>query len=416
MLRAVAFFIVPALLVSGGFDAEAAVGRGKSSVARSRAGRAKVARPVKRSRARTFRNPVIDADFADPSVVRGHDGALYAYATQDGTDNVQVRRSRDHGVTWTRLPDALPRRAAWSDGSPSRETWAPDVSYDAASRLYTLYFSGQVNEAHAAAHNRGRPPEEHIVAGSMAIGVATSRRPGGPFVPEPTPLRVGRGFQNIDAMAFADVRTDARGRTSTRKILYWGSDDLGIMAQELDATGRQFAAGSRPVQVLATAPGRPYQRLLEAAFVIQHEGRYYLMVSGDDCCGGGDAQKAQYAVLVASSRDPFGPFEIIAGATPEAQDTVLRAGAPDAAGRRAIAPGHNGVFEVGKQRWMAFHYIDSARPYDPGSNHPRRPMGIAPFDIVNGRLVIGDGTPPLGPQLRPGDRPRRPRAKRRDHR
>ena len=372
-----------------------------------RVSRARSQRP-----ARTFRNPVIDADFADPSVVRGHDGALYAYATQNAEHNVQVMQSRDNGVTWKRLPDALPVRARWSDGSRNRNTWAPDVSLHRG--VYYLYFSAEVNAKYAAEYNRTRPRSRHIEAGSMAIGVATSRSPAGPFRPEATPLRVGANFQNIDAMAFTDVKHGGR------RILYWGSNDLGIMAQELDESGLGFKRGTTARRVLSVRPDRPYQRLLEAAFVVYNEpdDTYYLMVSGDDCCGGGDAQKAKYAVLVASSRDPFGPFEIIAGATPEAEDTVLRAGAPDATGRRAIGPGHNGVFEVGKQRWMAFHYIDSSRPYDPGSNHPRRPMGIAPFDIVNGRLVIGDGTPPLGPQLRPGDRPRpRPRrANRRDPR
>lgn len=405
MTRAVAFLIVSTLLLSTAPDADAGTGRTKTAGTAKRAARA-TSRVSRRPRAPTFRNPVIDADFADPSVVRGHDGALYAYATQDGTDNVQVRRSRDDGVTWTRLPDALPRRAAWSDGSPKRETWAPDVSYDG--RRYTLYFSGQVNESYAATHNRRRPAGEHIAAGSMAIGVATSLRPEGPFLPRRAPLRVGRGFQNIDAMAFVDTRVDARGAKKTRTILYWGSDDLGIMAQELDATGLRFARGSKPVQVLATSPGRPYQRLLEAAFVIAHEGRYYLMVSGDDCCGGGDATKAHYAVLAAVADDPFGPFEIQPGATPEAEDTILRATPTGAKGRRALAPGHNGVFEAGGRRWMAFHFIDEAHPTDTGSGYPRRPMGIAPLDIVDGRLRVGDGTPPMSRQRAPGHTRRDP--------
>ena len=45
-------------------------------------------------------NPVIDADFPDPAVIRAPDGFYYAYATQTERDgrwvNLQMARSRDH--------------------------------------------------------------------------------------------------------------------------------------------------------------------------------------------------------------------------------------------------------------------------------------------------------------------------------
>jgi len=58
-----------------------------------------------------YTNPVIRADFPDPGLLRGPDGAFYAYATHTSIAgrwmNVQVARSPDL-VTWKLLGDALP--------------------------------------------------------------------------------------------------------------------------------------------------------------------------------------------------------------------------------------------------------------------------------------------------------------------
>src|SRR4051794_8675540 len=47
----------------------------------------------------TFTNPVLDADFPDPAVLKAPDGYYYAYATQTEREgrkvNIQVARSRD---------------------------------------------------------------------------------------------------------------------------------------------------------------------------------------------------------------------------------------------------------------------------------------------------------------------------------
>ena len=63
----------------------------------------------------TYANPVIDADFPDPAVLKAKDGYYYVYATQGGpegaTSNIQAARSRDL-VDWERLPDDDPRGQA----------------------------------------------------------------------------------------------------------------------------------------------------------------------------------------------------------------------------------------------------------------------------------------------------------------
>ncbi len=76
-----------------------AAGQSAQTTAR-RAGRADAARAAG---AGTYVNPVLDADFPDPTVIRASDGWFYAYATQTVSGglgyNFQVARSRDL-VSW----------------------------------------------------------------------------------------------------------------------------------------------------------------------------------------------------------------------------------------------------------------------------------------------------------------------------
>src|SRR3954462_9705732 len=58
-----------------------------------------------------YQNPVLDADFPDPTVIRAPDGSYYGYATQSERSgkwiNIQLARSADL-THWQQLGDALP--------------------------------------------------------------------------------------------------------------------------------------------------------------------------------------------------------------------------------------------------------------------------------------------------------------------
>src|SRR5206468_6080049 len=88
----------------------------------------------------TYTNPVIDADFPDPTVIRAPDGLYYAYATQSQREgkwvNIQLARSSDL-VHWTYLGDALPNKPAWA--STTQDFWAPHVQR--AGARYIMYYS-----------------------------------------------------------------------------------------------------------------------------------------------------------------------------------------------------------------------------------------------------------------------------------
>lgn len=274
----------------------------------------------------TYTNPVYASDFADPTVIRGHDGSFYAYATNTGVGsafyNIQVAKSDDL-VTWRLLGDALPQKPVWAD----RDFWAPHVLYDALKMKYFLYYSGE-------------SPDEKI---AKCIGVAVSDKPEGPFRDTGKPLVCGESFINIDPMAFDDHATG-------RKWLYWGSAHLPIRLQELADDRVSFKEGTHPVEVVPAYRDSEYSKLIEGAWLHYRNGYYYLFYSGDNCCG----DKAHYAVMVSRARKPDGPFEGF-------QEVSGKGSAPILAKNAAwLAPGHNSVItdDTGND-WIVYHAIST---------------------------------------------------------
>jgi arabinan endo-1,5-alpha-L-arabinosidase len=256
----------------------------------------------------SYTNPLLDADFADPTVLRAADGRYYAYATQTevpraggsvvDTVNVQVLRSSDL-VHWSRVGDALPVRPGWA--SRTRDFWAPHVSEHAG--RYYLYYSAKPDAA------------LRDTTQGLCLAVATAARPEGPFTDRGAPLQCGPGFVNIDPMQFDDPRTGT-------PLLYWGSGFGPIKVQPLAPDRVSFAPGSRAtplVEVERTTDSTRYARLVEGAWVTYEAPWYYLFYSGDNCCG----PHAHYGVMVARSRAATGPFETLAQATGASQSVIL---------------------------------------------------------------------------------------------
>jgi arabinan endo-1,5-alpha-L-arabinosidase len=310
----------------------------------------------------SFSNPVLDADFPDPAVLKAADGFYYGYATQtdrgNGTVNIQVARSRDL-VRWHHLGDALPAKPRWA--SKTWDFWAPHaVRRDGR---YFLYFSAKPDAALA-------DPKQ-----GLCLAVATSDRPQGPFTDVGRPLECSGGFADIDPMAFDDPATGKR-------LLYWGSGFGPIKVRELAPNRISFAPGSNAVDLVAPKKGAPYEELIEGAWAVRHGPWYYLFYSGDNCCG----KDAHYAVMVARSRNATGPFE--------------KRGRPILEARgRWRAPGHNSLIEDRSGRtWIVYHAVDSRDPGNPVNT--RRAMLID-------RLVWRGGWPEVaGPTNAPQPVPR----------
>lgn len=318
-----------------------------------------------------YENPVLDADFPDPTVIRAPDGVYYGYATQTQRDghwiNIQAARSADL-VHWQYLGDALPQKPGWA--SETQDFWAPHVQRDGSQ--YIMYFSAKPNTS----------DERH----GLCLAVATSSSPTGPFVDMGHPLRCGSGFVNIDPMAFDDPATG-------KHLLYWGSGFEPIKVQELAADRTSFAPGSAPSDLVWPAPNRrAFPVLVEGSWVTRHGGWYYLFYSGDNCCG----PKADYAVMVARSRSALGPFQTLEQATGAPHSIVLEKSP------RWIAPGHNSIVsDRAGQDWIVYHAVDVNHTREKPTDDPntRRVMLIDRIEWRNGWPSIAGST--AGPAAAP---------------
>jgi arabinan endo-1,5-alpha-L-arabinosidase len=297
----------------------------------------------------TYENPVYDHDAPDPTVIRAADGTFYAYTTQStyGAQliNIPVLRSRDL-VNWTYVRDALPAVPSWAV-LDDRDSWAPHVLFHDG--RYLMYFS-----------------EARAKNGTMAIGVAVADDPVGPFRDAiGAPLLTGPTFTTIDPFVM-EIEGDL--------WIYWGSAGDPIRAQQLSADGLSTVGGPRIV--FERRFGEPYEGLIEGAWLTSAEGWWYLMYSGDACCD----EVAHYAVNVARSRSPFGPF------TRDPDNPILEAN------QTFNAPGHNSVVtDDAGQQWIVYHaYV---RP-----DFTFRVMLIDRIEWVDGWPVVGDGGPSTEPQ------------------
>ena len=269
-------------------------------------------------------NPIIDRDFADPSVIRFGD-KYYAYATNsklnDTLLHIQLAVSDDMR-TWECHRDALPAGALWAKSS----YWAPHVVYDDVLKLFVMYYSAQSN----------------IDTLDKCIGVAFSKNPEGPFIDKGSPLISGKGFVNIDPFAFIDQK-------SGKKLLYWGSGHKPIKVQELNDDWSGFKPGTSPKPVLFPRKDEPYAGLVEGAWIDFNNGYYYLYYSGDNCCG----TYPNYAVMVARSKTALGPFERLGDINGTHNSVILQKKG------KWLAPGHNAIFRDKKgYAYIAYHAIN----------------------------------------------------------
>jgi len=282
--------------------------------------------------AATYVNPILDADFPDPAVILADDGYYYAYATQTLLDgqwlNIQVARSNDL-IHWNHLGDALPVKPDWA--KDTQDFWAPSVIFDGST--YVMYYSATPDTA--------REGPDH------ALAIAVSPSPAGPFVDMGRPFLAGQGFHNIDPMAFDCP-------VSGKKLLYWGSGFEPIKVREIAADRTSFAEGSEPIDLI-WPNGRDggFPRLVEASWVIHHDGFFYLFYSGDNCCG----PDAEYGVMVARSKSATGPFETLEQARGVPHSLMVFKS------ERWLAPGHNCIVtDKAGQTWIVYHAIDVNRP------------------------------------------------------
>lgn len=178
-----------------------------------------------------------------------------------------------------------------------RQLWAPDAAF--ANGTYYLYFP--VKDKKDVFH----------------IGVATSKKPEGPFVPEKEPIK---GSYSIDPCVFKDddgsyymyfggIWGGQLQRWNNNKYDSAGqlrkADELGILPRvaKLDAGMKSFATPVKEIKIL-DSNGNLFKekdndkRFFEAAWMHKYKGKYYFSWST------GDTHNIVYAI----GDSPYGPF------------------------------------------------------------------------------------------------------------
>ena len=237
--------------------------------------------------------------------------------------------------------------------------WAPHISYFHG--RYYLYYSvstfGSQRSAIGVAVNATLNPSDAKYRWEDLGMVLDS-------APDRTP------FNAIDPAAFEDK--------DGRVWLAWGSFWQGLYMTELDpATGKRKSPDS-PLIHLAERKG---YTAIEAPYLIEHDGKYYLFVSFDQCCKG---VQSTYRTMVGRADRVTGPYVDDQG------KPMLEGGAMQVlAGQdRWKGPGHNSILQTAVGDFLVHH------TYDARAKGHRGPAD--PADRLGQRLAAGGRADPEG--------------------
>ena len=224
----------------------------------------------------------------DPGIARDREsGDFYVFSTGDpkiGDGTPQIRRSSDL-ETWTYAGTVFDRIPQWvRDAVPGVENlWAPDVyEHDG---VYYMYYTGSTFGSNVS-----------------VIGLATNTAldPNDPDYAWVDRGRVVGSDRSVDYNAIdAGVVEDAAGTP----WLAFGSFFSGIRMIELEWPSGK--AAPRRGEPLRLADRRQPPNAIEAPYVVQRDGFFYLFVSLDSCCRG---TQSTYKIAVGRSREVTGPY------------------------------------------------------------------------------------------------------------
>ncbi|WP_394550862.1 arabinan endo-1,5-alpha-L-arabinosidase [Agromyces sp. MMS24-JH15] len=270
----------------------------------------------------------------DPALAKQGD-TWYVYSTGNGTvadGNIQVRSSSD-GRAWRYEGEVWDRKPEWlREAVPGvQNLWAPElVEHDGT---WYLYYSastfGKNTSVIALATNTTLDPDdaeyEWVDRGAVVSSSAVD------------------DFNAIDP----GVATDEDGTPWMAFGSFWS----GIRMVELEWPGG-LRAGTAAGDADASEPLRLADRgappnAIEAPYLVEHDGDWFLFVSRDSCCR---AAESTYKIAVGRAEEITGPY-LDRDGVPMLEDggTILA----ETAGSR-IGPGGQSVADG----MMALHFYD----------------------------------------------------------
>jgi arabinan endo-1,5-alpha-L-arabinosidase len=298
-----------------------------------------------------------DTRIHDPSVIEV-DGKYAAFGTgEQGPERgaIKVKTSPD-GVKWTdagAIGKGVPQWAEEALGFKPLNIWAPSISRrgGAFSLYYCLSSFGN---------------------NTSAIGLMTNTS----F----DPLKPGEGWQDRGLVLMSGIRDDFNAidpfRVDTsdgRAYLVFGSFWSGIKLSELNPETGKLLSENAPLVALASRQGGA----IEAPSILEHDGKFYLFVSFDQCCKG---VASTYNIRVGRADRVEGPYRDRDG------KEMLEGGGSLmlATTGRFIGPGGQEAAKTSRGDWLAFHYYD-------GDDAGAAKLQFSPL------YWTADGWPELGP-------------------
>jgi beta-xylosidase len=218
-------------------------------------------------------NPVLRADYPDPSVIRVGDDYWATATTSEWAPLFPILHSRDL-VNWEHVANAFTTPPPWS----SANYWAPEI-WQFKDR-YFMYYVGR---------KKGGP---------LSVAVATAEKPTGPWTDHGPMISQPAG--SIDPVPVLDENGEPYliwkedGNSRKEPTILWIqklSEDCIRLVGEMKELFRNDAQWEGHV--------------IEGPHVVRKGDWFYLFYSGNACCGRG----CNYALGVARSKKLPGPWE-----------------------------------------------------------------------------------------------------------
>jgi GH43 family beta-xylosidase len=305
-----------------------------------------------------YANPVMAFDCPDPGVIGVPKGGQASYDVVCTGGSFPIRSSRNL-VSWTDtkaavLPGGKPPWAA-----NGNRNWAPEIH--AVDQGFVAYFT-TVNGANVLS-----------IGAAHATDVLGPYTPGdGPLVQDPLGVIDATFFEDGDGSRYLFYKIDGNSK----------GKPTPIYARQLAKDGLSFAAGSSATKVLVNDPATWEGGVVEAPWVVRHEGSYYLFYSGN-------SYDHHYRTGVARATSLLGPY--------------VKHGAPILGNNeRWVGPGHGSVVAVGALDYLVYHAWSNAGDGTQLGSAGRQVL-VDRIDWQGGWPVINDGTPSHKPVPWPGD-------------
>lgn len=288
----------------------------------------------------------------DPSTVVEENRRLWTVSTGHG---VRILTGDRKGEDWKQAGQIFEREAlpAWHQEMvpPNRgHLWAPDVIRSSDGKRWWVYYSvsdfGKNTSAIGLASSESLDPEDRNFAWRDEGMVIRSQK--------------GDRFNAIDPAILRDGK---------KLWMSYGSFWDGIMLVELDPeTGLLKDPDAKPLAI-ANHPE------IEAPFIHQREGWYYLFVNHGLCCRG---VRSTYEIVVGRSRKVEGPY-----VDRDGNELLQAGGTPVLASEgRWIGPGHASIVETRDGEMLVHHAYDA-------EDRGRSKLRLVPLRWEEGWPVVG---------------------------